>query len=206
MFGADVVGGEEGEERRAASGRLDGEAAVGFLTFDDANDSDDDHAGFARGLDGRDGGAACGADVVDDDDARAGLQEAFDAAGSAVGLLRLADKEAVDEVSFARGGGIGEGAPVYGSLGAGGGYVGDDGVRTHGEAADGLGLDVVSLEQLKNCVPGEAAALGVERGGAAVDVVVACGTGGEGELAEAKAEAGEKGEELFFACGSGHQR
>ena len=47
--------------------------------------------------------AAGGADVVDDDDLRAGLEEAFDAAAGAVGLFRLADEEAVDE------GGLGAG-------------------------------------------------------------------------------------------------
>ena len=44
---------------------------------------------------------------------------------------------------------------------------------------------------------GEAAAFGVERGGAAVDVVVAGAAGGELELAEPEAGAGEEGEKLL---------
>jgi hypothetical protein len=78
--------------------------------------------------------------------------------------------------------------------GAGGGDVGDDGVGAHGEPADGFGVDVVGFEQLEDGVAGEAAAFGVERGGAAVDVVVAgeVAAGGELELAEAEAGAGEE--------------
>ena len=44
---------------------------------------------------------------------------------------------------------------------------------------------------------GEAAAFGVEGGGAAVDVVVAGAAGGELELAELEADAGEKREKLL---------
>ena len=52
---------------------------------------------------------------------------------------------------------------------------------------------------------GEPAAFGVQRGGAAVDVVVARPAGGELELAEAETDSGEKGEKLLGVGFSGHQ-
>ena len=88
MFGADLVCGEEAEERSAGGGGLDGGAAIGFFAFDDADHGGDGHAGFAGGFNGVDGGGAGGADVVDDDDAGAFAAEAFDAAASAVRLSR----------------------------------------------------------------------------------------------------------------------
>ena len=173
-------------------GGFDGGAAVGFFALDDADDGGNNHAGFARGFDGGDGGGAGGADVVDDDDARALAAEAFDAAAGAVGLFRLAHQEAMEE----RGAGMLLRAP-----GAGGGDVGDDGVGAHGESADGLGVDVILFKEFETACAGEASALGVERGGAAVDVVVAGAAGGELELAELEADAGEKREELLGVGG-----
>ena len=87
--------------------------------------------------------------------------------------------------------------------GAGRGDVGDDGIGAHGESADGFGVDVVLLQQFEHGVAGEAAAFGVERGGAAVDVVVAGAAGGELELAELEAGAGEEREKLLGV--GGHQ-
>ena len=103
------------------------------------------------------------------------------------------------------GGGVGEGGSVDRSLSAGGGDVGDDGISAHGEAADGISLNVVSFEKLKDGMAGESAALGVERGGAAVDVIVAGGAGGECEGAEAETEAGEVGEEMLGVGWGGHR-
>ena len=57
--------------------------------------------------------------------------------------------------------------------GAGRGDVGDDGVGAHGESADGRGLELVVMDEVEDGESGEASALGVEGGGAAVDVVVA---------------------------------
>ena len=57
------------------------------------------------------------------------------------------------------------------------------------------------FEQFENGVPGEAAAFGVQRGGAAVDVVVAGAAGGELELAESEAGAGEQREQLLGVGG-----
>ncbi len=97
MLHSDVGRGEEAEEGRSLCRGLDRGTAVRFFAFDDAHDSGDDHAGFARGLEGGDGGGAGGADVVDDDDAGAFAAKAFDAAAGAVSLFSLANEEAVEQ-------------------------------------------------------------------------------------------------------------
>ena len=130
MFGADVVGRKQAKKRSTLRSNFDGGAAVRFLALDDADHGGDNHSGFAGCLDGVDGGGAGGADVVHDDHAGAGLVEAFNAAAGAVGLLGLADEETVEQWC----GGAGKRAPC-----AGGGHVGDDGVRAQGESADGFG-------------------------------------------------------------------
>lgn len=189
---ADIVCGEQGEEGRGGGDGFDFCAAAPFAV-DEAEDTGDEHAGLAGGLHGEDGGAAGGADVVDDDDGGAGLEETFDPAAGAVGLLGFADEEAVEEFGLGVGGEItaGDGRP-----GAGAGDVGDKGVGAHGEAADGDGVGDVPADEVVEEEAGEAAALGVERGGAAVDVVVGALTGGEGEVAEAEGVGGEDTEEV----------
>ena len=89
--------------------------------------------------------------------------------------------------------------------GAGSGNIGNDGVGAHGESADRLGNDRLFFQELKNRVPGEASALGVERGGAAVDVVIACAARRKLELAETKAGSGEQREQLLGVGRCGHR-
>jgi hypothetical protein len=95
VFGADLRGREEAEERRSAGGCLDRGPAFGFFAFNDADYGSNDHSGFARGLDCVDGGGAGGAYVIDNQHARAGAAKALDATTGAVCLFRLADEEAV---------------------------------------------------------------------------------------------------------------
>jgi hypothetical protein len=61
---------------------------------------------------------------------------------------------------------------------AGGRHVADNRVGTHGEATDGFGVDSLLFQQFQHGVAGQPAAFGVQRRGAAVDVVVADATGG----------------------------
>jgi len=63
----------------------------------------------------------------------------------------------------------------------------DDGIRAHSESADGFGINMVFIQQLKYCLPDEASALGVQSGDATVDIVVACAAGGELELTKGEA-------------------
>ena len=111
MFGADFVGGKEAQEGHmflslpegsvvqgaSVCSGLNSGAAGGLFALDDANHCGDNHAGFLRSLNGGDGGGAGGANIVDDDHARALAAEAFDAAAGAMSLLRFADEEAVQQ-------------------------------------------------------------------------------------------------------------
>ncbi len=205
---ADVICREGGQEGCSFGGCFNLGAAALFAV-DQAEDAGDDHAGLAGGFDGGDGGSAGGADVVDDDDAGAGLEEAFDLASSPVRLFGFADEEAVDE------GGLGAGIFFAGEVrvvghgegefedltvvgegpGAGAGDVRDEGIGTHGEAAygfDGVGVGNLLADHLVEDEAGETAAFGVERGDAAVDVVVAFGSAGEGEVAELEGVGGDE--------------
>ena len=193
MRGADVVGGEDGVEGRVRSGGFYVGSAALFAVYE-AEDSDDVHAGFFGGLDGGDGGASGGADVVDDDDVGSELVEAFEAAAGAVGLFGLADEEAVDELVA---------VVVQVVPGGGAGGVGDERVGSHGESADGLGLGEVLGDEVVEDEAGEAAALGVQGGGAAVDVVVGLLAAGEGEVAETEGVGGDEVQQLDTVVGHG---
>jgi hypothetical protein len=206
MGGADLCCGEDRQERGSVAGGFDVGAAALF-TIDEAEDSGDGHAGFARGFDGGDGGASGGADVVDDDYVRAFFEEAFDLASGAVGLFCLADEKAVDEggsgvfvvalfvIKLKFIGELQDFVVVGEGPGAGGGDVGDQGVGAHGEPADGFGLRDVLTDEVVKDEAGETAAFGVESGDATVDVVVGLLAAGQGEVAELEGEGGDEVEE-----------
>ena len=152
----------------------------------------DAHPRGMGGLDGGDGRAAGGAYVVDDEHRRILFRKAFDLPACAVRLLRFAHEKAVDQTAFA-------GIAVV--LRAGDGHRGDDGIGAEGEAADGVRIEMMLVQQIEDGDAGEASAFGVERGGAAVDVVVAASAGGELEVAELEGLAGEQGEQLLAGAG-----
>ncbi len=78
-----------------------------------------------------------------------------------------------------------------------------DRVGSHGESADGLRTPVAALDFVEKNAAGQARALGVQRGGAAVDVVVAGAAAGELELAQAEGLLREKGKKLLACVGHG---
>ena len=86
-----------------------------------------------------------------------------------MGLLRFAHEEAVNERGV---------RVLEGVLGACCGHVGDDGIGAHGESADSSGLELMLVQEIEDRQSGEAAALGMQGGGAAIDVVVAGAAGG----------------------------
>jgi hypothetical protein len=191
-----VIGGEEAQERRVSAGLFEGRAAFGFFALDETDGRNDIHAGFARGLNGRDGGRSRGADVVDDEHGCVFLQKAFNAAAGAVRFFCLADEEAVN----------GSRAVVLQRMpGAGDGYSRYDGVGSKGQAADRCRFQLVLMQQVKNGKAGEASAFGVQRGGAAIDVVVALCAGGESEVAEAEGGAGKQVKERVAVAGTHNQ-
>jgi len=191
--GPDVGCGEEGVKGGVGGGGFDvGSAAL--FTVDQAEHPDDVHAGFLRGFDGGDGGAAGGADIVDDDDVGSQLVKAFEAAAGAVGLFGLADEEAVDERVVLM-------VQVVPCAGAGG--VRDQRVGSHGESADGIGVGEVLAYEVVHQEAGEPATFGVQGGGAAVDVVVGLLATGEGEVAETEGEGCDEVEEVDAVVGHG---
>ena len=208
MGGANVGCGEDGEEGDAGNSGLDG-CATALFAVDEAEDSSDVHSGFACGFDGGDGGAASSAYVIDDDDVSTGFQEAFDFAAGAVSFFCFADEEALDEGGggFVRRGVFVqledarelEDLVVVGeSPCASTGGVGDEGVGSHGEAADGFCMGDVLANEVVEDETGEAAAFGVEGSDATVDVVVGLFAAGEGEVSKLEGEGGDQVEESGF--------
>ncbi len=106
----------------------------------------------------------------------------------AVGLLCLADKKTVDEAAF---------ASFCMMLRAGDRYRGDDRIGAQSQAADGMRIEMMFVQQIENGEAGEARAFGVQGGGAAVDVVVATAAGGELEVAQLEGLAGKQSEQLL---------
>ena len=113
--------------------------------------------------------------------------EAFEPASGTVVLFSLADEEAVDER-----------VPMVVEMmpGGGAGGVGNQRVCPHGESADGFGVREALTDNVVQEETGEAAAFGVERGGAAVDVVVRLLAAREGKVAEAEGEGRDEIEEV----------
>src|ERR1700761_435498 len=192
MLGADVICGEETQEGCAVGRCFDRRPAFCFGALHQADDPDDAHLRGVSSFDGGDGRAAGGADIVDDEHRGILLRKAFDLSTRAVRLLRLADKKTMNESAF---------AGVRVALRAGDGDRRDNGVGAQGKATDGVRVEVMLTQQIEDGEAGKASALGVQRGGAAVDVVVAAPAGGELKVAELEGLAREKGEELLAVSG-----
>src|ERR1035441_10309957 len=142
-------------------------AAVGILALDQAHHTDHFEAEFAGHFDGLHGGGSGGANIVHDHHARALFAEAFDALAGAVLLLRLTHEEA-----------------VYRPARNGDGH--DDGVGAHGKSADGVGFTALLADFFKENFADQSCATGIERSGAAIDVIVAGAAGRQLKLAQAK--------------------
>src|SRR5215469_3783599 len=61
-----------------------------------------------------------------------------------------------------------------------------DGIGAQGKAAYGLRLPALPAEEIQKNLPGQLGSHGVQRGRAAIDVVVALDSGGQREVAQAK--------------------
>lgn len=154
---------------------LDGLAAA-FLAVDEDEREGDFSSLALDGVDGLEGRAAGGDDVVHDDDIVPGLEVAFDLLASPVTLGFLADGE--DLEGFGR------------VLGSGGHPDGEgDRVGAEGHAADGVDFQMLGVDFGTDGVPAEVAdevgSERIERGHAAVDVEIALLAGGQGERAGA---------------------
>jgi hypothetical protein len=129
---------EEPQERSSVRCCLDCLSTTGFLSFNNAHDRGDVHAGFACRFDCGDCRCSRCADVIDDDDSGAFAAETFNAATSAVSLFGFANEKAVKQR---------RGLIVLRAPGARGGYIGDDRIRAHCETTDSFGFNSVLLEE-----------------------------------------------------------
>src|ERR1700761_6898754 len=96
MSFADLIGGKEGDEGSAGCFGFDGWAPNGSEPFDEAHDAGDLEAEVAGGSNCLDGGGTGGADVIDNDDARALCLEALDTVLHAVLFFSFAHQETFD--------------------------------------------------------------------------------------------------------------
>ena len=196
MLGPDFARCKQAEERRSSGGGLYRGAAIGLFALHDADHGSNHHLRRARGFQSDDGRAAGSADVIHNDYAGSGAAETFDAAAGAVRFLCLAHQESMQQ----RRSRMRLRAPC-----AGCGQVRDNRIRSHRQSANSIGANSILVEKLEQGEAGETAAFGMERGGAAVDVVVACAAGRKLELPQPEAGAGEQGKQLGAVVRGGHQ-
>ena len=168
VFGTHVVRREDGDEFGGSGGLFYIGTTVGFLAFYETHHSDDLESEFPCGFDGLDGGAAGGANIVDDDDASALFAEALDALSGAVLLFRFANKETLERA-------------------VGRNRSGDyDRIGAHGKSTDGLREPALGAHFFHENLSGKTRTECIERRSSAVNVVVAAAAGGEFELAQAE--------------------
>ena len=184
MLFSNLIRGEDRDKRRRRSSLFNVGAAVSILALHQAHDSDDFESESAGGLDRVDGRAAGGANIVNDDDGRARLAEALNALSGAVLLFRLADEKTVQRT-------------------AGHSYGNNNRIGSHGEAANRGRFPFLLAYLVEKDLAHELSASGIQRGGAAVDVIVARRSGRQLEFTEAKRLAGEHSQELL--AGGGHE-
>ena len=164
VLAAYIAGGEHGDEGRGSGDSFHVGTPVRFLTLHQAHRADYFEAVFARRFDSLYRRRSGGAYVVHYYYARAFFAEAFDALASAVLLLRFADEESVQRSAGHRDGD-------------------NDGIGAHGESTDGVGMPTLGAHFLEKNLADELRSARVERGGAAIDVVVAGAAGGKFKFA-----------------------
>ena len=183
VFCANLGCSKQAEKRGSLRSSFDCRASFGFPALHKAHDSDDFHSSFPCGLDRSNRRASRGAYVIDNQHLGALLAVALYPFSRSMGLLRFAHQKAMDQRST---------VVLERVAGAGRGDVGDDRIGAHCQSSDRVGLQAVMVEQVQNSEPGQAAALGVQSGGAAVDVVIALGAGGEGKFPQLKGDSGKQ--------------
>src|SRR6266576_428159 len=178
MFLAHVVRCEYGHERSRGRRLLHTGTPLRLFALDSANYADDLKSKFARRLDCLNRRSPGCADIVHDHHARALLSEALDALSCTVLLLGLAHEEAVEFPAHHR-------------------NRDDNRVGAHGQPADGLGPPSTVPDFLEEYFSSQPRPLRIERGGAAVDVVIAHPARRKFELAQLKRLVGECGKQLL---------
>jgi hypothetical protein len=187
MLGADIESREEREKGSVRRGLHSG-PTLGLFAFDDTNHGGDNHVRISSGFNGIDGRRAGRADIVYNHDASAFAMKAFDAAACAMSLFRFANKEPVEERSVRF---------LLRAPGAGIRHIADHRIGAEGQPTDRFSVDAVMLKEIEDGKTGKPTTFSIQRCGAAIDIVIARGSGTQRELAKTKACPGEKGEKLF---------
>src|SRR5258706_9849542 len=177
VFGAHVAGGKDADERSRSSDAFDFRTPVGFLAFDETHGTDNLEAKFARGLNRLDGRSTRGAHVVHNHDLCSLSAKALYALSRTMLLFHFSNQKAVQ---------------LQSSMGSCHRRGSDDRIRAHGEAADGLGFPAPSLNLFEEHFSGKAGALGIQRRGAAIDVVIASAAGGKLEVPQPEGFLGQE--------------
>src|SRR5882724_10970625 len=137
-----------------------------FQSLHQTSHTADVEAKFARRFNGLDCGTARGADVVDNHHTRAFFLKAFDPAAHAVGFFCFAHQKTMNRSTGLR---------------ADDGRGDNDWISAHGQPADSLRLPALLLNEFKKDSPGKFSALGMKRGGTAINVIIALAAGRERE-------------------------
>src|ERR1700722_2507316 len=126
---------------------------LGFFALDQAHHTGDFKSKFTRRFYRLDRGSTRGANIIDDHHPRAFFSKALDSLSCAVLFLGFADEEAVD-------------------LATGDGHSYHHRVGSHGQATDGLRPPSALANFLEEDLAGKLRAACVQRGGAAIHVIV----------------------------------
>src|SRR5216684_3414591 len=167
MFFPYLLSLEHGDEFRGTRGLFHIRSSLCFFALHQAHNADDLESEIAGGFDRLDRGRTGGARVIHDHHMRSLLAEALDALARAVLLFSLSHQKSVKLAADDR-------------------NRRDDWISAHGESADGLRVPAMSANLVPKNLAGKARSFGVQRGGAAIHVVVARAAGRQFEFAQAK--------------------
>src|SRR5215469_5031282 len=181
MFVANVIRLEDRNEWRWRGRLFDVGPASGFLSFDETHNADHHEPKIPRRFDRLNRRSTGGADVVNDHHAHALFSKPLNALTRSMLLFSFTHEKTIQ---FATRNGNSH----------------HDRVRTHREPADCLRLPSALVDFIEKDLPGKLRSTGIERGQAAIDVVVAGSAGGKLELPQLERLVGEKAKE-FLARG-----
>src|SRR5579863_2716173 len=129
-------------------------ASLGFFPFDQAHHADDFKSRFSRRRDRLDRRRSSCANVVDDHDFRAGFAKTLDPLASSMLLLALANKKSIDRAArHSRGH--------------------NNWISTERQASDRGRFPALGLDLIKKDATGKLSAARIQRGGAAINVIIA---------------------------------
>src|ERR1700683_4660629 len=178
MLGADVAGGENGNERRRGRALFYAWPSLCIFALDEAHGTYNLKSEFTRCFDRLYRGGTGRADIIDNRDTGALPAKAFNTLPSAVLLFGLTHEESIQLATHHRDGR-------------------HDRIGAHGEAADRLRLPSLLSYLAGKYFAGQARALSVKSRGAAVDVIVAGAARRKLELAQPERLGSEQAQQIL---------